>query len=193
MKNTYLSIIAVLVALIGAIYTFLNRNPKIGYVETAVLMNEFKESIKARDEFEADKSRWDQNIKTINDSLTAALERMKSGFDKASEKEKDAMRQELDSRNAELSRYTKAIQQKAVEREKELMDPVIRKINTFLESWGKEHGFSLILGTMSGGNILQASPKLNLTSEIVKDLNAAYQSAPQTSPLPKPAPDSVKK
>jgi hypothetical protein len=44
-----------------------------------------------------------------------------------------------------------------------------------MKTWGKQHGYSLILGTTCGGNILQAVPELDVTGVLLKDLNDHFR------------------
>jgi outer membrane protein len=71
------------------------------------------------------------------------------------------------------------VKQQAAAKDGELMDPVVKKVNSFLDLWGKQHGYDLIFGTMSGGNVLQANPAFNVTAAVLKDLNAQYKSVPK--------------
>lgn len=178
MKNQFVALIALVIALVSVSLQFTRTVPKIGYAETTVLMSEFSEAIKARKEFEKSQKEWDSNLKALNDSLMSGMEKMKAQYDKASPHVKDSLRSLLQKRNDDLQRYTNAVKKLAIDKEKELMDPVVRKINSYMDLWGKEHGYTLILGTMSGGNILQADGNYNLTSKILKDLNETYKDAP---------------
>lgn len=178
MKNQIVAFVA-LAAAAGAISLhFVQKAPKVGYAETAVLMSEFTEAIKARKDFESAQKEWDGNLKALNDSLMAAMERMKSDFDRSSPATKDSLRRMLQFRNDELQRYSNTVKQLAVEKEKKLMDPVVRKINTHLDLWGRQHGYDLIFGTMNGGNILQADSRFNVTAAVLKDLNDQYRDVP---------------
>ena len=49
-----------------------------------------------------------------------------------------------------------------------------------------EHGYQLIFGTMSGGNLLRADKGLNLTSRILEDLNRQYRDLPVQEGSPAP-------
>lgn len=182
MKNQIIALVALAAAAGAIVLHFVQKPPKVGYAETAVLMSEFSEAIKAKKEFEAAQKEWDANLKALNDSLMATMDRMKAEYDKSPAATKDSLRNLLQKRNDDLQRYTNAVKQKAVEKEKELMDPVIRKINSHLDVWGKQHGYDLILGTMSGGNILQANPVFNVTAKVLKDLNETYRDRPAADP-----------
>lgn len=60
-------------------------------------------------------------------------------------------------------------------KEGELMSPVISPLNGFMKTWGKQHGYAMILGTTTGGNILHADPALGLTASLLKVLNDKYR------------------
>lgn len=190
MKNQITAIVALAVGVGAVALTLIRKTPKVGYAETAILMAEFSEAIKARREFESAQKEWEANIKALNDSLMATMERMKAGYDKSPVAVKDSLRNLLQKRNDDLQRYTNAVKKMAADKEKELMDPVIRKINSHLDLWGKQKGYDMIFGTMSGGNILQASPGYNVTAQVLLDLNEHYRDLPTVDSSKTPAVDS---
>jgi len=178
--------LAITISLSMAAFCWIHRGPKMGYVETSVILSEFNGAIQAKKQYEQAQKEWDSNLKRLNDSLNAEMDRMKLAYDKAPESQKKKMREDLRQRNEDLQRYTNAVRSMAEDKEKELMTPVISKVNSFLDQWGKEHSYDIILGTMTGGNILQASPEMNITSRVLKDLNEQYRDLP-TDTLSKPA------
>ncbi len=178
MKNGIVAWLALAVGISAMVWNILHKSPKIGYAESTVLMGEFSESIRAKKQFQVAQEEWNKNLKTLNDSLVASMERMKAGFDRASGPKKDSMRSDLQKRNDDLQRYSNAVKKLAEDKEHELMDPVMKKVNSFLDIWGKQHGYDLLLGTMAGGNILQANQGLNVTAAVLKDLNENYRDLP---------------
>lgn len=188
MKNTAFTMLAFALAAAALAWNLTHKAPKIAYAETSVILAEFSEAIQARKEFDAAQKTWNENLKGLNDSLSAAMEKAKAAFDQAKPAQKDSMQKALNQRNAELQNYANTVKQQAAEKDKELMDPVIKKVNGFLDLWGKQHGYDMIFGTMTGGNVLQANPALNVTAAVLKDLNAQYKNAPAETPAEKPAP-----
>jgi outer membrane protein len=178
MLNRALACAAIVISIGSSVVTWMNRPPKIAYAETSVLLSQFSEAIQAKKQFEEAQKEWDKNLKQINDSLISAMNRMKAGYDKASAKEREDMQGVLSQRNSDLQRYTNAVKKMSEEKEKALMEPVIGKVNAFLDTWGKQHGYDLILGALTGGNILQANSNLNVTARIVHDINLYYGETP---------------
>jgi len=192
-KRNVIGILALIVAItaVAGLIHSRTQEKKIGYAETSVVLSEFTEAIKARKQFEESQKEWERNLKTLNDSMGAAMDRMKKGYDAAGKEERQRMQATLQQRNEDLQRYSNAVKKMSNDREKELMDPVIKKVNGFLELWGRQHGYDLIFGTMTGGNILQADPKLNLTVSILKDLNEQYKDLPVKGADPLSGTDSA--
>ena len=159
---------------------FLDRPPKIAYAETSALMSQFNVAIKARKQFEELSRDWDKNIQALNDSLNSAMERLKQEYEKASAGKKDELRAMLQKRNDDLQKYTNAVKKMSEAKEKELMGPVLSQMNGFMKTWGRQHGYAFIFGTTGGGNILQADADLDVTAELLKDMNEYYRDLPAT-------------
>jgi len=148
---------------------------KIGYVETSKLMAGFSVAQNAREEFVTKQKEWDHHYKLLQESLAEANELMKAQYDSVSKAGKAALRDTIRKRNLAVQQYSEQVKSLAVEEEKQLMTPVIVDVQDFMTMWGKQHGYSLILGTIPG-NILHADSSLNLTAQVLADLNARYSS-----------------
>ncbi len=55
------------------------------------------------------------------------------------------------------------------------MAPVIERLNAFVNTWAKQNGFDIIIGSGNGGVILSTVEKYNVTDRILADLNKVYQ------------------
>lgn len=148
--------------------------PKIGYVDTTKLVTGFIETQRAQKAFAMFQKEWEENLKRLTDSATVAKMRMKLTYDTASIARKNALQDTAFERNQELQNYFNDVKKISTDKEKELMDPVVAKIDSFTEVWGKQHGYTLILGTTPQGNILQADSSLNVTNRLLLDLNAHF-------------------
>ena len=48
------------------------------------------------------------------------------------------------------------------------MQPVYGELNSFIRDYGKEHGYDMIWGATSSGNIVYAREAVNLTEDVLK-------------------------
>ena len=70
----------------------------------------------------------------------------------------------------DFQRYSQAIQQKAAARKNELMTPVVAEINAKIADYANAHGYTIIFGT-TDGNIVYAEDAVNVTAEVIGELN----------------------
>ncbi len=78
-------------------------------------------------------------------------------------------------KNAEYEQRLGEIDQQAQVRQAELIQPVMDRITTVIESIREEGGYSLIFDVAAQG-IISADPSLDLTQEVIRRLT--------TTPLP---------
>ena len=103
----------------------------------------------------------------------------------------EAFLKKQEDRRTELNIKAKAIDQEGTEfqrklQQQEMMDKASREqselnkqlfdeITNFLKEYNKEKGFSIVLSTQLGGNVLYAEDGFDITKEIVDRLNANYK------------------
>ena len=67
------------------------------------------------------------------------------------------------------------LKDKASREQSELNKQLFDEITNFLKEYNKEKGFSIVLSTQLGGNVLYAEDGFDITKEIVDRLNANYK------------------
>jgi outer membrane protein len=176
-KNSVLTsvVAALVIVIIGLLVNWLFFTPRLAYIETPKILENFNEAIKIRTQLTTEKDSLEKQIKTMQDSLQRVASSIIADYDKASEKQKATMQAEVVRINAQFTTTVNELQQKVSSREQELMAPVLQKINDFLQIWGHDHHYSMILGTLAGGNIVAADRKLDVTMKVLHDLNEKYK------------------
>lgn len=89
------------------------------------------------------------------------------------EEKRRAKQQEIMAKQREYQEFASQIlgpEGEAARRERELSRPLIDKINAVIQLVAIRDGYSLILDT-SGGDVLYAKEEMDLTSEILAQLN----------------------
>ena len=72
---------------------------------------------------------------------------------------------ELELKRSEYNSYLSEVEKQLSEYESGLLDPVFETINKAVDEYGKEHGYSMILGAADDGNILYGDEALDITGE----------------------------
>lgn len=154
--------------------------PRVGIVDNAVLLQQFSESIKAREEIMAERKKWMENTRVIEDTLKAVMEEMGKA-EKSDVKTRKELAEKLQKWNKEYNDYSSAVQRMAPMLESEKLKPVLEKLNMYVQTWGREHGYDAILGTGTGGVILMREPTHDITSSVLAGLNELYKSGGSVS------------
>lgn len=71
-------------------------------------------------------------------------------------------------------RYREAIEQQAQRENQRLTQAVLAEINAYLKQYGKQQGYTFILGATESGNIVYAADEADITEAVLKGLNEQY-------------------
>ncbi len=172
-SNGYLKILVWVVfvlALYAVIMTTINflTTPKVGYIDSSVLMQKYTGAIEAREEFDKETKEWEGNIKTLETELTQLNQEFMNEGSKWSKRKVAEKKKELEKKQGDYARYARAIQEKAAKREQELIKPIFDELNVYISDFGKEYNYDIIWGTVTGGNILYGKEGRNLTDEFLE-------------------------
>jgi outer membrane protein len=151
-------------------------SPKIAYVNTGKLMVGFSEASKIEKELKTEEDKWRAEAKTIEDSLQKTVNTMSSEYNKASAAKQKEMQDMLSARNQQLNNFKQANMRRIEKMRNEKMQGVYEKANIYFAEYGKKHRYSIILGTVAGGNILYGNENYyDITNELIKGLNERYK------------------
>ena len=133
--------------------------PTICYINPNKLLQGYRGATAQHELFQAKAQGWQQRV----DSLGLELQ--------ALSKAPAAIRA---TKEQQLLRYRDAIQQQAQQENQRLTKAVLDEINAYLKQYGKDHGYTFILGATDGGNIVYAAEGTDISDDVLKGLNAAY-------------------
>lgn len=158
-----------LIALGLSIFQF-SSPKKVAFVESNVLLAEYSESKEAREELNIKIEEWQGNITTLQNELEVLNNELLEKAEGWTTNQREAHLQKMQEKQQEYGRYSQAVNQKAAELETELMEPVYLTINNRIKAFGKEQDYSIIFGTVQGGNILYGDEAINITWDFINYL-----------------------
>ena len=145
--------------LCAGLITSCSKIPEIAYVNPNKLMQGYHGSIAQHELFQTKAKVWQQRV----DSLSAELQAINN-----------APTATLTSKEQQLLRYRDVVQQQAQQENERLTKAVLEEINSYIKEYGKEKGYTFILGATAGGNIVYAAPGTDVSEDVLKGLNAQY-------------------
>lgn len=154
-------------------FTRAEAQTKIGFVNTEVILQTYPETAKAEQTYRADVENWNREAQARKRDLDQSAQQLAQQGPMLSDEKR---REKEDDYQKKVSDYDTFVQGiwgpngLVVQRNEEILRPIIERIQTILTTIGEEQGFSLILDA-ADGNILYADPSLDLTQEVLNELN----------------------
>jgi outer membrane protein len=165
-------LLSLVLALYAAIITTILAydRPGLAYVDSSVLLEKFKGSIAARRKLAEQSREWRNNIKALQAELSVLNEETLEAPARTKETRTQRVAT-IERKRDELVRYSLAIEKKSAQLERELMQPVFSELNAYVKEFASQHSYSIVFGTVAGGNILYARPVLDVTEALLKYAN----------------------
>ncbi len=145
---------------------------KMGYVDTNRLKAEYKEFAQAQAKFETQLATWQNKADSLQTDIIKLQQELGSQNMLLSEAAKMEKQELLRKKMAEFDQFRTKIlgpTGEAAKREKELSQPLVEKITQVIEKIAQRDGYTYVLDS-SGGEVLFAPDSLDLTNEVLKEL-----------------------
>lgn len=165
------------VALIVGSYLFLAKtgsSGKVAYIEIKEVLNGYEEAIALKQEFEGKVEGWRINADSILKDWESELVNYEKERSQMTLKEKTLKEELLVVKQKQLNDYQKALQLRIQEEDRKNTELLYGKINQYLQVYGENHNYELILGANGSGNIMYGAELVNLTDEVVNGLNEQW-------------------
>ncbi len=165
-------LILIIVVLLGAL-SLGAQAVKLGYVNTDRLLIDSNEAAEIARLFSLDKQNWTNQIRQLDEEI----KQMERDFEIRKLTLNDATKREtqskIDNKKAEAGRLLEEFfgdNGKAEQRYKELIDPLTAKIDALIKKTAQDEKYTMIFD-VSMGVVLYALPALDLTDQILLELN----------------------
>ncbi|MDH3207607.1 MAG: OmpH family outer membrane protein [Gemmatimonadota bacterium] len=169
--------IAALASVIGAVAAEAQTPLKIGYINSQEVLANTTEAAAAQQQFDAEMQGYQTEIQQLETELTGLQESLQRQQLTLSPDARAAREQQLQARVAAYQQRTQQLTQIAEQRRAELIQPVMDRINTIIETVRAEGQYHLILD-LAAGSIIAADPTLDLTQQVIARLGTAAGAAP---------------
>ena len=161
----------ILLAAVAAVVIYFSlARPKIGYVDSTALLNRTAVGQSARtalqaqiEEYQSDILKREQEIQVLYNLL-----------EKTSQP--DDIQRELEEKVKSYEEYVQQVNTELSQKESEMLQPVYEKINAAVQDYGARHGYYIIMGATSSGNVVYGSPQADITEDLIKYVDTAVES-----------------
>jgi outer membrane protein len=165
--------IAVGLAIVG---TLAAKEFRVGYVDYDQVIAKYEAAIEAKKEMDTVRTSFEAKAESLQSDYDLAKQEYESQQLTLSEEGKRAKNAEVDQRKRRYDSYVAEVYGKGGkidQRYKELIAPIVGKIDSAVAKLSADEGFSLILDASKSG-VVYAQDGLDLTEVVIEDLNREF-------------------
>jgi outer membrane protein len=150
---------------------------KFAYIRSSVILDQAPGRQEAEAQFDKETSTFRDQIKRMSDSLNA----MVADFDKTqaslSATARDTRGKAIQAKEQEYQRRTRELEQKAQQRQGELVQPILDRVKAAIEDLRIEGGYSFVFNADQGSAIVAMDKNLDITDRVLAKLRSGTASA----------------
>ncbi len=153
--------------------TVFAKDLKIGYIHSQRILAEFQESIEAQRTLDNEQREWLEEAEKMEAEIAGLEEELENQSLLLSDEKKSERLQEIQMKYLEYQRFQQEIwgeTGKLYQRNQELTQPIIDKVNTIIQKIGQDGDYDVIFDA-AVGNIVYAKDDFDLTDIVLEDLN----------------------
>lgn len=163
-----------LVICLYLVFSLQNKSSKIGYVRSNDLIYGYAGMKEAESELTERAMKKQALVDTLSLDLKADIKQYSLIEADLSTETKQRKADTLRQRQIQLKTYSNSVSEFVKEEETKMLTGIFNQINSFVKTFAEENGFAMIYGTTSEGNILYGEPALDVTDELLMNLNQQY-------------------
>ena len=147
---------------------------KTAYVDTTKIVQEYKEMKDVEAEFTSKSDSVRQKLDSVARVFQKEVQAYQSEMNSMSQAERQEKEQELMQKQQMLQQQQQMQSSRLREQSTEVMDSIVNKIKDYVKAYGEENNYTYIFGSNESANIMYAEEGLDITQDILKELNEDY-------------------
>jgi outer membrane protein len=165
---------------------------KFAYIRSSVLLDQAPGRAEAEAQFDKETGVYRDQIKRMSDSLNALVADFEKSQASLSATARDTRGKAIQAKEADFQRRTRELEQKAQQRQGELVQPILDRVKAAIEDLRIEGGYSFVFNADQGSSIVAMDKNLDITDRVLSKLRSGTASAPRpTAGAPTAAPSGV--
>ena len=147
---------------------------KTAYVDTTVLVKEYKEikDVEANLTSKSDSAR--KQLDSVARVFQQEVQAYQSQMGSMSESQRKTREQELMQKQQMLQQQQQMVGNRLRDENSKIMDSMVTKIKDYVKEYGEENNYTYIFGSNESANIMYAEEGLDITQDVLKELNEGY-------------------
>lgn len=176
-----MGVMVLAIAYLFKVAVFDGKGGKIGVVKTDVVLNQYRPAI-------AVQQRLDTETASAQRELEGRYRELQNMDAELQRKSKVLTSQALapqinalQEKQNEFLQLQQLHQQSLQQKQAQFLSPIVEDIRNFINKYGRDNGYTILLGVTNEGGLLYGDPAVDITDIIVAELNAKV---PPSMPVP---------
>lgn len=145
---------------------------KLGIVDAQKVVAEYKRAKEAHETLENATAKLRSQLEGMRKEIQTLEQRLTKGKLFLDESQIKGLENDILQKSQEFQRELENGQGLIVEKEKELLEPIMQEVESLIKKIGEEEGYSLVLQTQFA---LYVDPSYDLTETVIQTLNERYE------------------
>jgi len=161
---------------------------KIGYINSALLLQQAPGRAEAEAQFEREVGVYRQQIQRMDDSLRTIMAAFDRDAPKLDSGARESRRTSIGQREVEYQSRARGLDSTMQARQAQLVRPIMERVQSVIEAIRSEDGYSMILDVGAQASVVVAADKrLDLTDRVLARLKSQGPPPPAGGAIPQPA------
>nr|WKN36479.1 OmpH family outer membrane protein [Tunicatimonas sp. TK19036] len=148
--------------------------PRIAYVNSDTLLANYKFFQTKRGELEKKAEDLQKEYENRARGLQNEISNFQENAGTMTMNQARAVEEDLRKKQQNLMQYQQNLSNQLMEEESKVNNELYEKVSDYLEDYGKNQDFKLVLTYTKNSGVLYADDSLDITTQIIKGLNDAY-------------------
>ncbi len=186
-KLVYGLAVALLLVLAGSVFLFFkvqnveSSRTRIGFVHSDQLLSQYKPAMAVQQQLQQETSDAQRDLEVRYKELQAIDAELAKKSKVLTMEALSPQVERFQRKQNEFLQLQQSLQQQVSKKQADLLAPIFQDIGNFITKYGKDHGYTVILGTPVDGLLIYGDSAADLTETILAELNARV---PPTLPVP---------
>lgn len=151
-----------------------SSNYKVGFVKTQELVYQYEGMKEAHEAYKNKRTELESGLKEEQDRLNQMYQDYQTNKSTWSETKIQQTEMQMQTLQYQLQGQQQKVEEEAAAYDQSLTDGVLKQIEAKVKEFAEREGYDIIHGT-SNGEVLYGKESMDLTDEILKELNTTYK------------------
>ncbi|NNE32344.1 MAG: OmpH family outer membrane protein [Winogradskyella sp.] len=150
------------------------QDQKIAFIDNGKVINEYQMKIDLEEKYKKKDEVYKKKTDSIGQSYQLDAQQTQARLSKLSQQKQQEGSQEFSQKWQMIQQQLQFEQQQMQQSFSQEMDSVIVKVQSFVNDFGKDNGYTYILGKNEAGSVMYGKEENDISEEVIKAINAAY-------------------